>query len=108
MSLANFGSPGTPTSQLVQTPGLNISPADVTSATATENKALSDSYAAKQQQYSNMMSGLMGIPSAVLGGWAKSGGLQSAGAGLGSMFGGGAEAAGNSALIDAMMPLIAL
>lgn len=74
-NLAQFGQAGTPTSQLVQTPGLNIQPADLTGATATENNALNSTYQAQMAQNSAALSGLFGIPSAVLGGWAKSGGL---------------------------------
>lgn len=71
-SLGSFGSPTTPNSSFVNAPGLNIAPADLTGATATENKMLMDQYNAQLQQQQNMMSGLFGIPTALLGGWASS------------------------------------
>ncbi len=72
-SLAAFGAPGDPTSDLVNAPGLTVQPANLTGAVANETSALNDQYKAQQAQYSNMMSGLFGIPTAVLGGWAKGG-----------------------------------
>lgn len=73
--MAEFGAAGNPTSSLVQTPQLNIANPDLTGATAVGQKAQTDQYNAQMGQYQNMMSGLFGIPSALLGGWAKGGGL---------------------------------
>lgn len=88
--LANFGAPGDPKSGFVNTPGLNVQPANLTGAVSAENQMLNDQYKAKNEQYSAMMTGLMKIPTAVLGGWA-SGGLSGLG-GLGGLLGGGANA----------------
>jgi hypothetical protein len=71
-SLANFGAPGSVNSNLTQTPGLNVQPANLTGATANETQALNSQYQSQLAQYGNMMSGLFGIPTAVLGGWAQS------------------------------------
>lgn len=71
-SLAQFGQPGSVNNNLTTTPGLNVQPANLTGATATENQSLNTQYQAQNQQYQNMMSGIFGIPTAVLGGWAGS------------------------------------
>jgi hypothetical protein len=91
-NLAAFGAPMDPTKDFVNTPGLNIQPANLTGAVAGENQALNDAYKAKQAQYSSMMSGLMGIPTAILGGWAK-GGFPGLGTGS-SLTGDAAQGAG--------------
>lgn len=72
-ALAGFGAPGDPTQNLVNTPALNIQPANIIGASANQGDLAMKQYAAEQAKYSNMMSGLMGIPTAVLGGWAKGG-----------------------------------
>lgn len=77
-SLGQFGSPSSP--NFVQTPQNSTQPADLTSATANYNQSNMAAYNAKLAQNNAMMSGLFGIPTAVLGGWAKGGGLQSLGA----------------------------
>lgn len=88
-NLATFGAPGDPTSDLVNAPALNVQPANLIGATGTETSALNQNYQAQNQQYQNMMSGIFGVPSAILGGWAKGGfpGLSSAS----SLFGGAAD-----------------
>lgn len=111
-NLAGFGAPGNPTSELTPSPALNIQPANLVGATSTENSALNQQYQAQQQQYSAMMSGLMGIPTAMLGGWAKGGfpgassllGGSSMGAGLSAGDAAGATAAvdGGTAAMDAL------
>jgi len=73
-SLANFGAPSNP--NFVQTPQLSIAPADLTGATASAQAAKEASYQDQLKQSQAMMSGLFGIPTALLGGWAKSGGMQ--------------------------------
>lgn len=70
-SLAGFGAPKDPT--WTQTPQLSIAPADLTGATASANQANMEAYKAKQAQNSSMMSGLFGIPTAVLGGMGQAG-----------------------------------
>lgn len=73
---------------LVPTPTTSVNPADYSGAVKTYQDALNTQYAQQLQQSSAAMSGMFGIPTAVLGGWARSG-FAGAG-GLGSMFGGGA------------------
>lgn len=86
-SLSNFGSPTMPS--WVQTPQLSVQPADLTGATSSANQANMAAYQAQLGQNQSMMSGLFGIPTAVLGGLAKGGSLN----GLSSLFS-GAGAAG--------------
>lgn len=74
-TLAGFGAPTNPTFQ--NTPGLNIAPADLVGATANAQKAQQATYDAQMKQNNAMMSGLFGIPTAALGGWANAGGLSS-------------------------------
>ncbi len=74
-SLAQFGAPTNPNQSFVSTPQLNIQPADYTGAVASSNQANMAAFQAQLQQNNAMMSGLFGIPTAVLGGLAKSGGL---------------------------------
>jgi hypothetical protein len=74
-TLAGLGSPTSPT--FAQTPQLSIAPADLTGATASAQAAQQASYQDQLQQSQAMMSGLFGIPTAVLGGMAKSGTLGS-------------------------------
>lgn len=74
--LTGMGSPTAPS--WVNTPGLSIQPANLIGATANYDAAAQKAYESDLSQKNAMMSGLFGIPSAVLGGWAQSGGLQSA------------------------------
>jgi len=74
-SLGQFGSPTGPTFQ--NTPALQIQPANLIGATANAQQAQQQTYQDQMAQYNNMMSGIFGIPTAILGGWAKGGGLQS-------------------------------
>ena len=63
--------------QFQNTPQLNIQPANLVGATANYNQAEQQTYEDQMQQNNAMMSGLFGIPTAILGGWAKGGGVQS-------------------------------
>lgn len=72
--LANLGSPTMPTWS--NTPSLNIQSPDLIGATNSANTANMTAYNAQLNQNNAMMSGLFGVPTALLGGWAKSGGLQ--------------------------------
>jgi hypothetical protein len=74
-ALGGYGSPTNPTFQ--NTPQLNIQPANLIGATANAQNAQMDAYKAENDKYGNMMSGIMGIPTSILGGWAQSGGLSS-------------------------------
>jgi hypothetical protein len=78
--LTSEGSSTNPTFQ--QTPGLTVQPANLVGATANAQQANQQSYQDQVTQYNNMMSGLMGIPTAILGGWAKAGGASAAAAAL--------------------------
>ena len=66
-SLAQLGSPTTPNSSFVQTPQLNVQPADLTSATANYNSAEQAAYQSQLQQNQAMMSGLFGLGTTALG-----------------------------------------
>lgn len=72
-SLGQFGAPTLPTMQ--NTPTLNIHEANLVGATANAQQAQQQAYQDEMNQYSNMMSGIFGIPTALLGGWASAGGL---------------------------------
>lgn len=74
-TLANFGAPTAPTWN--NTPNLNIQSPDLIGATNSANTANMAAYNAQNSKNNAMMSGLFGIPTAVLGGWAGSGGLSS-------------------------------
>lgn len=74
-TLAGLGSPSNPTFQ--NTPQLNIQPANLIGATANSAQAAEASYQDQLKQSQAMMSGLFGVPTALLGGWAQSGGLSS-------------------------------
>lgn len=50
-----------------------IQPANYTGAVANYQNMLEQQYQQQQQQSQNMMSGLFGVPTAILGGWARSG-----------------------------------
>lgn len=93
-TLAGMGAPGDPTQNLVNTAPLNIQPANVVGAAANQQDAAMKAYTADQAKYSSMMSGLMGIPTAVLGGWAKGGfpGASAIGSSLGTAATGGMDA----------------
>jgi hypothetical protein len=105
----------------VNAPQNSTQPANYVGAAANQSQSQMAAYQAQLAQQGNMMSGMFGMPSALLGGWAKSGGLS----GLGSMFGGGAatgaatdasvaagaDAAGGAAAAGGMadlLPLLAL
>lgn len=60
-----------------QTPSLNIQPANLIGATANANDANMKAYQAETEKQNNMMSGIFGVPTAILGGWAQNGGMQS-------------------------------
>lgn len=66
-SLSGFGAPQQPNQDFVQTPGLNIQPANLTGAVANANTAIEDQYKNQMSQYSGMMNGLFGIGSDALG-----------------------------------------
>jgi hypothetical protein len=68
--LAGLGAPGDPTQDLIQTPQLSIKPADLTGAYSASQSAAMDQYKAELAQQQSMMSGLFGIPTAVVGGLA--------------------------------------
>jgi len=72
-TLAGLGVPSNLTLQ--NTPQLNIQPANLIGATANAQQAAEASYQDQLKQSQAMMSGLFGIPTAALGGWAASGGL---------------------------------
>ncbi len=74
-ALAGLGQPNMP--QWVKTPDLNIQPANLIGATANAQQAQQKAYEAEMANNSNMMSGIFGVPTAILGGWAQNGGLQS-------------------------------
>ncbi len=74
-SLAGLGAPKD--FQQTQTPGLTIQPANLIGATANANDANMKAYQAEAEKQNNMMSGLFGVPTAILGGWAQNGGLSS-------------------------------
>lgn len=74
-ALAGLGQNKDP--QWTQTPNLNIQPANLIGATANYNDANQKAYQAEADKYSNMMSGIFGVPTAILGGWAQNGGVNS-------------------------------
>lgn len=105
-ALAGFGSPSDPTSNLVNTPGLNMQTTNYIGAADSANKANMSAYQAQQQKYSSMLSGLMGIPAAAAGGWAKAG-FPGLSAGLGSLgVAGGGAMEGLAALGPAALALL--
>lgn len=73
-TLGAYGAPTQPTFQ--NTPQLNIQPANLIGATANAQTAQQATYQDQLQQNNAMLSGLFGVGSGVLGGWAKSGGVQ--------------------------------
>lgn len=74
-TLGAYGAPTQPSFQT--TPQLQIQPANLVGATANAQTAQQATYQDQLNQQNAMMSGLFGVGSSVLGGWAKSGGLQS-------------------------------
>lgn len=74
-TLAGLGAPTNPTFQT--TPSLTVQPANLIGATANADSANMAAYTAQNNQNNAMMSGLFGIPTSVLGGWAGSGGVSS-------------------------------
>jgi hypothetical protein len=68
MQLANPTLP-----QQFQTKDLNVAPANLIGATANAQQAQMEAYKADQAKYSSMLSGAMGVPTAVLGGMAQAG-----------------------------------
>lgn len=80
--------------------GTTVAPTDYASMVSNYNNANMAAYNAKVAANGNMMSGLFGIPSAVLGGWAKGGfpGLSS----LGGAAGGAGAAGGDAAAMAGM------
>lgn len=74
-TLANLGSPTMPTWN--NTPNLNIQSPDLIGATNSANQANMAAYNAELNQNNSMMSGLFGIPTAILGGMAKGGAFNS-------------------------------
>lgn len=102
-NLAQFGAPGDPKAGFGPTPALNVQPANLIGAVSGQQGAQQAQYDAEMKQHQAMMSGLFGIPTAVLGGWGKAGMP-----GMGSMFGAGSslgagEAAGIGAGVDASL-----
>lgn len=89
-------SPATVGTSTAATSPLAIQPANLIGATATAEQMQQKTYEDQLAQQQAAWSGIFGIPSAVLGGWAR-GGFS----GLGSLFGGGAAAAGGGAAADA-------
>ena len=70
MQLGGFGAPVTPNAEFVNAPQLQ--PPNLEGATAVANQNLMNIWKAQNEQQQNMMSGLMGIPTAILGGWSNS------------------------------------
>lgn len=64
--------PNYATSSFVNPPQAKVNPADLTGATEQAQNALNTQYGQQVAANSNMMSGIFGIPSAILGGWAGS------------------------------------
>jgi len=65
--------PGMVNGSFINPPQANVNPADYTGAVSSYNTANMNAYNAQTQAQSAMMSGLFGIPSAMLGGWARGG-----------------------------------
>lgn len=72
MAAAGFGAPGDPTAAKVSTPSLNLQPSNLTGAVANANDMLMKQYEAEMKNHEAEMSGMWGIPKAILGGWAGS------------------------------------
>jgi hypothetical protein len=87
-SLAGFGAPANPTSQLEGGAALNVSVPNSSGNLSAMNTAAQNQYTAQQNQYNAMVNGLMGIGTAAVGA-IPTGGLSLASLGLGGMGGGG-------------------
>ncbi len=72
-SLAGLGAPTDPT--WINTPQRTVQPANLIGATANYDAANMKAYEAENAKNNAMMSGMFGIPSAILGGWAQNGGV---------------------------------
>lgn len=70
-SLAGLGAPTDPS--WVQTPNLQIQPANMIGAQANADAMAMKAYEAESAKHGDMMSGLFGIPTAILGGMAQNG-----------------------------------
>lgn len=81
-ALGTYGTPTTPNFQT--TPTANYQPPNYTGAVANYNQAEIQNYQNQLNQYGNEMSGIFGIPTAILGGWASS---PSGGSALSGLFG---------------------
>lgn len=73
--LTGLGAPTDPTWN--NTPNLNIQSPDLIGATNSANTANMAAYKAQNDKNNAMMGGLFGVPTAILGGWAQNGGVQS-------------------------------
>lgn len=107
-SLQGLSSPTTPNSSFVNTPQLNIAPANLIGATANAQSAQQQTYQDQLQQQNALMSGLFGIPTAVLGGLAKGAGgslLGAGGLGAGSVAGAGGSIGDAAAMMAAGLAL---
>lgn len=71
--LYNMINPSFGTSSFVNTPQTSVAAPNYASAVSDYNNAQMQAYNAKVQENTAMMTGLMGIPTAVLGGWARGG-----------------------------------
>lgn len=69
--------PNYATSSFVNPPQAKVNPADLTGATEAAQNAANTQYQQQVAANSNMMTGMFGIPTAILGGWARGGGLAS-------------------------------
>lgn len=116
-AMAGFGAPGDVKSELVTTPQLNIQPANLIGATANAQDMLMKQYEAEQKKSSDSMSGLFGIPTAILGGWAKGGfpglsgigeALGGIGSGIAGLFGSGAGEAALGGMLAEFGPEMGL
>lgn len=70
-SLAQFGAPTSPGGSLVQTPGLNITPADYESATATQQQMEEQNYQSQMAQEGQIISGGLGMLGTLGGGYLR-------------------------------------
>ncbi len=86
MSASSIGlmNPNAVKQGLTTTPVTNIQPANYMAAVGQYQDMLEKQYQQQMDQYSNSMSGMFGIPTAILGGWAQNGGVQALGKGLSS------------------------
>lgn len=72
-SLASFGSPQSLTNNVVQTPGLQIQPANYTAAVANSDQMAQQTYQNQLQQQNAMLQSIFSPVSALAGGFARSG-----------------------------------